>query len=492
MKLRIALILSALLASFGARAADSTVPAMTAASAVSGTDLFYCSQAAGTNDRKCTASQLATFFWSSPVLVTPALGTPASGVLTNATGLPISTGVAGLGTNVATALAVATENTGAFVRQNGAVVAGNCLKWSTTGIQDNGTTCGGGGAPGGTTNSIQVNSGSSTFVAPTSTAILGGADAATATNITLTSPSISTGTSNTAGGNLTIAAPKSTGTGLGGSIIFQTSPAGTIGSTQNASVTVLTIDTAATSTFNGNIVTNGVTSNVISSTNWIVSGTNHYARSNTSTYNFGVSDDLILSRPAAAVLQHGALDAATAIAQTIQMQSVVAGTTSTAGQNATIIGSRSTGAVVGGDIIFQTSAANAAATTQNSAVEIFRLKGSAASSANPGRVLIAGQIESSGSVPTAAGAGGTCATGAIAGGANAGTVTLTAACAATNTITLTFKTAAATGWACFAGNRNVPANLIQETSTSTTTAVLTAAGTTSGATDVIQYACTAY
>jgi hypothetical protein len=42
---------------------------------------------------------------NSPTLVTPALGTPASGTATNLTGLPISTGVSGLGTGVATFLA---------------------------------------------------------------------------------------------------------------------------------------------------------------------------------------------------------------------------------------------------------------------------------------------------------------------------------------------------------------------------------------------------
>lgn len=47
----------------------------------------------------------ALVFAESPTLVTPALGTPASGTLTSCTGLPVTTGVSGLGANVATFLA---------------------------------------------------------------------------------------------------------------------------------------------------------------------------------------------------------------------------------------------------------------------------------------------------------------------------------------------------------------------------------------------------
>ena len=49
------------------------------------------------------------------------LGTPSSATLSNASGLPVSTGISGLGTNVATALAVNVGTAGAFVVNGGAL-----------------------------------------------------------------------------------------------------------------------------------------------------------------------------------------------------------------------------------------------------------------------------------------------------------------------------------------------------------------------------------
>jgi len=58
--------------------------------------------AAAVTDETGTGSLV---FATSPTLVTPVLGTPSSVTLTNATDLPITTGVSGLGTGVATFLA---------------------------------------------------------------------------------------------------------------------------------------------------------------------------------------------------------------------------------------------------------------------------------------------------------------------------------------------------------------------------------------------------
>jgi hypothetical protein len=82
---------------------DQQLSSLAAASALTGTELFYSDD--GSADVKVTATQLKTWTSASPTLVTPNIGTPSAGVLTNATGLPIASGVSGLGAGVATFLA---------------------------------------------------------------------------------------------------------------------------------------------------------------------------------------------------------------------------------------------------------------------------------------------------------------------------------------------------------------------------------------------------
>lgn len=67
------------------------------------------------------------------------------------------------------------------------------------------------------------------------------------------------------------------------------------------------------------------------------------------------SRDLFLTRAAAASLQFGAADAAAPVAQTQQVQSVVAGTASIAGADWTLQQSLSTGTAVGGNVIRKAS-----------------------------------------------------------------------------------------------------------------------------------------
>jgi hypothetical protein len=94
---------------------------------------------------------------------------------------------------------------------------------------------------------FNLGSGNAPMTAPASgTHQLGIADAASPVARTLQVQSVSAGTADTNGAAWTFAGSRSTGTGAGGSLIFQTSPAaGSTATTQNALVTALTIDSKA-------------------------------------------------------------------------------------------------------------------------------------------------------------------------------------------------------------------------------------------------------
>lgn len=95
----------------------------------------------------------------------------------------------------------------------------------------------------------------------------------------------------------------------------------------------------------------------------VFNGSNHRLLNTAATFNW--NNDLFLTRRAAANLRLGAADAAAPVAQTLSVQSVVAGTTNTAGANLTITGSQGTGTGAGGSIIFQVAPAGSTGTAQN-------------------------------------------------------------------------------------------------------------------------------
>jgi hypothetical protein len=69
-----------------------------------------------------------------------------------------------------------------------------------------------------------------------------------------------------------------------------------------------------------------------------------------------------------ATFRLGLADAATAVAQTLSVQSVVAGTSNTAGANFSINGSRGTGTGAGGSLLLRTAPAGSSGTAQNALV----------------------------------------------------------------------------------------------------------------------------
>ena len=101
--------------------------------------------------------------------------------------------------------------------------------------------------------------------------------------------------------------------------------------------------------------------------------------------------DTFISRRAAANLRFGAADAAAPVAQTLSVQSVVAGTTNTAGTALTITGSQGTGTGAGGSIIFQVAPAGSSGSAQNALATALTIDG-----ATRGTVFDPGAFQSGG------------------------------------------------------------------------------------------------
>jgi hypothetical protein len=247
-----------------------------------------------------------------------------------------------------------------------------------------------------------------TFLTRSAAATLqhGAADAAAPIAQTISVQSVSAGTSNTAGADWTFNGSKGTGTGAGGKIIWAVAPAGTTGTSQNAAVDRMRLMPtgelqigASTTTFipitgalldiavpNGNqvgiqIAQNGIVGLFIGmspgspelqlgSPGLRVPGGNGNGQ-----IKFGSSGNnaYITGFNIAGQIQLGQDDAAAPVAQTTQVQSVVAGTSNTAGADWTLQGSRGTGTGAGGAIVFKTAPVGTTGTSQNAAAEVARL-----------------------------------------------------------------------------------------------------------------------
>ena len=131
---------------------------------------------------------------------------------------------------------------------------------------------------------------------------LGAADAAAPVAQTLSVQSVATGTANTAGANFTIAGSRGTGTGAGGSIVFQVAPATTNGSTPNSLADAMTIDSTRSVYIERYLRTRNNIFAILDDGNSILQMGSTVRLGWTAGGSYGPSADTILQRDAANIL----------------------------------------------------------------------------------------------------------------------------------------------------------------------------------------------
>jgi len=111
------------------------------------------------------------------------------------------------------------------------------------------------------------------------------------------------------------------------------------------------------------------TGNAVNINTQLFSTNNINVTDNAASFRLGSAFDVTISRRAAANLRLGAADAAAPVAQTLSVQSVVAGTTNTPGQEFRIDASQGTGSAAGGSIVLRVAPAGGDGTAQNALVD---------------------------------------------------------------------------------------------------------------------------